>query len=92
MTEGVHLCTVVNMNAETPKPVVVLSDRRLAVGLTQVDVAAKLGVSHVTVGRWESGESKPQPRYYPRLAEVLNIPAEEVVRLFAPEAATPTPA
>ena len=66
--------------------------KRLAAGLTQTALADKVGVTPGTVSRWESGSSIPSPEMYPKLAEVLNIPAEEVVRLFAPlpeaEAAT----
>lgn len=32
---------------------------RLAAGLSQQDIADALGVTHVTVGRWETGERTP---------------------------------
>jgi transcriptional regulator with XRE-family HTH domain len=60
--------------------------RRLALGLTQEEVAARVGITQSSVAKWEAGHTKPAATNYPRLAEVLNIPAEEVVRLFAPEA------
>jgi transcriptional regulator with XRE-family HTH domain len=34
---------------------------RARLGLTQVELAARLGVSFVTVNRWENGQSKPSP-------------------------------
>lgn len=34
---------------------------RLEAGLTQEQLAAQLGVTHSSVGRWENGRSKPSP-------------------------------
>src|SRR6202012_3277917 len=38
-----------------------LASRRRALGLSQELLAAELGVDRTTVGRWERGETDPQP-------------------------------
>ncbi|HEU0163640.1 MAG TPA: helix-turn-helix domain-containing protein, partial [Thermomicrobiales bacterium] len=50
---------------------------RLELGLSQVELAGLLGVSNVTVNRWEHDKSTPQPETRSRLlrAEVLGIGA-----------------
>lgn len=40
----------------TPQEIIQL---RLRLGLTQEQFAHKLGVTHVTVNRWENGKAKP---------------------------------
>jgi transcriptional regulator with XRE-family HTH domain len=50
-----------------------LADRRKAVGLTQEQLAALLGVERSTVVRWEAGETEPLPWCRPRLAQALGV-------------------
>ena len=47
------------INKENPAEVV--TGLRRAIGLTQEQFAAKIGVTVSTVNRWEKGRSKPQP-------------------------------
>ncbi|MFF3364167.1 helix-turn-helix transcriptional regulator [Streptomyces misionensis] len=63
-----------------------LAERRRSVGLTQEDLAEKLGVDRSTVVRWETGTASPQPWMRPRLADALLITVEELVDLLANEA------
>ena len=42
-------------------PAEVVKDLRKAIGLTQEQFAAKIGVTVSTVNRWEKGRSRPQP-------------------------------
>ncbi|MEU2777396.1 helix-turn-helix transcriptional regulator, partial [Streptomyces sp. NPDC007162] len=63
-----------------------LADRRRSVGLTQEDLAEKLGVDRSTVVRWETGTASPQPWMRPRLADALLITLEELVDVLANEA------
>jgi transcriptional regulator with XRE-family HTH domain len=44
-------------------------------GLTQIDLASRLGVSPSTVCRWERGWNRPRPRRLRSLGHVLAVPA-----------------
>jgi DNA-binding XRE family transcriptional regulator len=57
-------------------------ERRKAVGCTQEELAALVGVDRSTVVRWERAETEPQPLHRPRLAEVLQVSAEELSGLL----------
>jgi transcriptional regulator with XRE-family HTH domain len=50
-----------------------LRERRLAHGLTQADVASKLGVSQATISLWENGNSLPDPPQVEALMELLQF-------------------
>ncbi len=63
-----------------------LKRKRLALGMTQTELARRLGVRGATVSKWECGGSIPEPEQYPKLAEVFSITPEEVTYLFAPAA------
>jgi tetratricopeptide (TPR) repeat protein/transcriptional regulator with XRE-family HTH domain len=68
-----------------------LAQRRKAVGLTQEQLAERLGVERTTVVRWERGETQPQPWLRPRLAAELQVSAERIEELLATgERAGPT--
>lgn len=67
-----------------------LKHKRLAAGLTQQNIAAALGVSQSAVAKWDAGRCKPAPANYPKLAALLGLPADEVVRLFAEQATAAT--
>ncbi|MFD0687759.1 helix-turn-helix domain-containing protein [Actinomadura fibrosa] len=56
---------------------------RRAAGFTQDRLAAHLGVERSTVGRWELGDTEPQPHVRPRLAEALNLSSDELDALLA---------
>ena len=47
-----------------------LKDLRAHLGLTQVQMAERVGVSFATVNRWENGRSKPTALAWQRLAEL----------------------
>jgi len=48
-----------------------LSDARKERGMTQLDLAIKLGVHPATVSEWERGLSLPQPRFRKELARIF---------------------
>jgi tetratricopeptide (TPR) repeat protein/transcriptional regulator with XRE-family HTH domain len=59
-----------------------LAQRRKAVGLTQEQLAERLGVERTTVVRWERGQAEPQPWLRPKLATALGIPADRLEELL----------
>ena len=57
-----------------------LAEARRAAGLTQAQLAAAVGVSAPErVAQWERGAEQPRPRFVPVLAEVLGLPALELL-------------
>ncbi|MET7298338.1 helix-turn-helix transcriptional regulator [Embleya sp. NPDC005575] len=50
-----------------------LSDRRKVLGYSQESFAHALGVDRTTVGRWERGETAPQPQLRPKAAKLLQV-------------------
>jgi transcriptional regulator with XRE-family HTH domain len=57
-----------------------LSEWRIDKGLTQEQLAERLGSSHVTVSRWETGKRQPDLRAQEALAEALGIDAVDLRR------------
>ena len=53
-------------------------------GMTQENLAEKVGVSRQAVARWESGESLPDLEKSKLLAEVLNVSLDELAN-YEPE-------
>ena len=51
---------------------------RKANGLTQTDVAKKIGVSQVAVGTYEKGTKKPEMDKLPALAKLLGVSLDEL--------------
>jgi len=64
--------------------------RRKAVGHTQEELAALVGVDRSTVVRWEHVETEPQPVQRPKLAAVLQVTAEELGDLLSAVADVPS--
>jgi transcriptional regulator with XRE-family HTH domain/tetratricopeptide (TPR) repeat protein len=55
-----------------------LAERRKIAGYSQETLAQELGVELTTAGRWERGETSPQPWSRPKLADALEISLEEL--------------
>lgn len=68
-----------------------LARRRKALGYSQERLAEVLGVDRVTIGRWERGETDPQPYLRPRLAKALQSSAAEIEALLSPQGDRPAP-
>ena len=47
-----------------------LKQRRKKQGISQAELASKLGVTQQAVGKWESGKSSPDPSPWPALPSV----------------------
>lgn len=56
-----------------------VSVRREEVGLSQAELAERLGVSQQTVSRWESGLAIPQPQRVVALAKILDFEQERLL-------------
>lgn len=52
---------------------------RKVAGLTQADLAARVGVGRSTVAQWERGSSQPRLRLLDRIAETLGVGTDELV-------------
>ena len=48
-------------------------------GLSQADVAEKLGISSAAVSQWENGKTLPDPRKLPQIAEIFNCSVDELL-------------
>lgn len=55
------------------KPRIFLKEWREARHLTQEQLAARLGVSHVTISRWETGQRRPDLNAQAAISEALGI-------------------
>jgi transcriptional regulator with XRE-family HTH domain len=60
---------------------------RKTAGLTQEELAYRVGVDRSTVGRWEAGETEPQPWLRGKLARHLNITPDHLDGLLTTEPA-----
>ena len=69
------------MRATSPNGLVNLKARRLQCGLTQRELAARIGTKHGTYRNWEEGRFWPVSYWLPLLAEALHCSIEE---LFLP--------
>lgn len=52
---------------------------RLCQGMTQTELAKRLGVSSVSVCKWEHGEALPNPKRLPLMAEVLRTKTSDLI-------------
>ena len=66
----------------------VISTRRKEMGMTQNDLAEKMGVTDKAVSKWERNLSCPDLGSIPRLAEILGISLEELLNAGRPQPET----
>ena len=57
-----------------------LRQQRKKAGLTQIELAEKLGVSIATLRRWESGETAPTGTRIMEIAALLKISPDEIIK------------
>jgi transcriptional regulator with XRE-family HTH domain len=67
-----------------------LRRRRIELGLTQIELAARLGVTNVTVSRWESGTFRVSATRLLEIAEALDTHPELLSAASAPAQLTGT--
>lgn len=63
-----------------------IKELRQAAGLTQADLARRVGVNKCAVCRWDSGKAMPRADKLPQLAAVLGC---TVAALYGPEEGRP---
>ena len=51
---------------------------RLQAGLTQAEVADKLGVTQSALSRWENGANPPLPKYRRKLRQLYHATEDEL--------------
>ena len=56
-----------------------IKDARTALGITQEQLAAILGVTQGTVAQWETGRSHPSFDKLPKVAEALGVTVDELI-------------
>lgn len=59
--------------------------KRRSVGLTQRELAAKMGITHQLVSLWEGGQCWPGPELIPPLALILGMRPETFARRLESE-------
>lgn len=57
-----------------------IQSRRKVCGLTQEQLAERLGVSRQTIAKWESGETAPDLSNGAALADALDVSLDELIR------------
>lgn len=56
-----------------------LKERRKMLGLSQDDIAKKIGVHNTTYGNWELGKTEPNLTDLIKLAEIFHITTDELL-------------
>lgn len=57
-----------------------ISVARKKAGVTQGELAEKIGVTQGAVSQWENGDTKPSVELLPKLASVLGCTIDELFR------------
>lgn len=58
------------------------TELRKRAGISQSELADKLGVKQNAVSNWETGQAKPKLDTIKKLAEILQVSVEEIVECF----------
>ena len=56
-----------------------LISARKKAGLTQLQVAEKLGISDSAVNQWEKGKTFPKTEFLPKLAQIYSCTIDELL-------------
>lgn len=63
-----------------PESAIRLRDLRERANLTQKKVAEELNVGQGAVSHWESGDTQPARKYHCLLAQLYNVPTNELLQ------------
>lgn len=59
-----------------------IKQSRIALALSQGELAEKLGISQVVLSRWETNKVKPSMKSIKKLAEALEIDPKELTKRY----------
>jgi len=59
-----------------------IKQSRIAIALSQGELAEKLGISQVVLSRWETNKVKPSMKSIKKLAEALEIDPRELTKRY----------
>ena len=62
-----------------------LSSRRRLMGLTQEEMADRIGVSKSAIGKWETDGGLPDRDNLKKISEVMNVSVDELHRIIKSE-------
>ncbi len=88
LAEALHVSgTELIYPSDNGEPIAKLSERvvqeikclRLSRKITQEEFAEKVGVTWITVARWETGKVAPAIEYLPKFAEILGVSEEDLL-------------
>ena len=51
---------------------------RVGAGMTQQELADKLGETHISVSRWDTGKSIPSPKYIKEMADMFGVDGKDI--------------
>lgn len=55
-----------------------LSQSREAKGISQIEMAEKMGVTQQCISSWQTGRTFPKPYQMKQLSDILDVPIEEL--------------
>lgn len=58
----------------------IVRTKRLAMGWTQAELAQRLGMTNVTISRWEKGRVEPSPVFWEKFIEIVGDGKKKIVR------------
>ena len=64
-----------------------IKQKREALGITQKQLAEKMGIERSTVAKWDAGAAFPSAAKLPKLAEVLGCSVADLFAQKEPESA-----
>lgn len=64
-----------------------IQKRRMALGMTQAELASQLGVNPSSVAKWETEKAFPRSDMLPKIAQLLGCTIDELYADEPPQAA-----
>lgn len=77
--------------APRPPLAELLRDQMRLLGLSQADVATRVGVRQQTVSKWLTGETQPRVKLLPALADTLGLEPTDLSTALVPPTVEPSP-